>query len=215
MKINRGLHLTKTHDSTPDGFLHYARNIMLDKTFNHLENEDGFSSFDFPMIEGLCGLIEYDKGVFIFGKITIINDEEEETTHSCIFHLDVTEYSVDKILIFEQYDFNKNFPIRGVHSYNISKESILSFSSGVNGNFEDIVLNFDEYDYTDLDISGAGVHFLTDKETYLLPLNANISFPEITSKKISGSLLSGAYQIAIAYVRFETLTNFSLLSLPE
>lgn len=212
MKLNRGLHLTNTHDTTPEGHLHYARNIMLDETLQYLENEYGFSNYDFPMIEDFCGVIEYDKGAFIFGKLNT-NDDEFPIKQSAIFRFDSVENSIDKILILPKYDFSKNHPIRGIHTYNVNKESILAFSSGVEGNFEDIVLNFNSYVFEG-EYWGAESHILTNEEQYKLPLNPNISFPEIQSKIVTGTLLSGSYQIAITYVHNDNNTNFSLLSLP-
>jgi len=203
MKFNKGLDLVNLPQNTGTGSFRYAKNIVLDNTFQYPINEDGFRKLQTVgltdiSISDIAGIISFDKGFIVFAVKSM--------------YVFLTNYTVVplerlyKTINFTNLTFDINYPVRGTISYNTKNELIIIFSSGVNGNFEDKIINIEEYinNYT-----------LTADDEYLIDLVPNVIFPQITLEETSGALMSGAYQVAIAYKTIDnTYTNFSLLSIP-
>lgn len=197
MQLNKGLNLDTHPSNVETGDFRYARNISLDNTKQYLINEKGLQSLGIEVLD-LAGTIPYDKGIVLFANtncIYVINTSLE------------TEV-IEKTIYIPQITFLKEKPIRGTYTYNQNKDLIICFSSGVEGNFEDKIINIDLYEYVN------GYKQLSDKEYYRLDINPNVKFPEITSSIITGNLMTGSYQIAVSYYLDKEYTNHSLLSLP-
>lgn len=198
MKLNKGLNLDTHPSNAETGDYRYAQNISLDNTMQYPINEKGLqelgANFNFANI---AGTIPYDKGIVFFAN----------TNH--IYVVDTsTQPEVLKQTLKVNLEFLPEKPIRGTYTYNQNGDLIICFSSGVNGNFEDKIINLNAYD------SHGSYYELNTKENHKLNINPDVVFPEVTSEIINGNLMTGSYQIAISYFIDKEYTNHSLLSLP-
>jgi len=206
MKGNLGLNLDGIPSASKTGDYRYAENVVLDNTFQFPMNEDGLENIGIDL-EGLVGVIPFDKG-FVTFCTTII----ETVVTSCIRVIKTNfkelpfERTTNTILI-PQLEFITTQPIRGTTTYNQNGHLVVAFSCGVNGNWEDKIIDIDSYGLEE-------THTLNDKEFYQLDITPNVKFPKITNTSIAGSLLTGSYQIAVSYKIGKEYTNYSLLSLP-
>lgn len=230
MQLNKGLNLDGLPDTVETGDLRYAENVVLDNTFKLPTNENGLSAFlkggEFEF-ENIAGIIPYDKGIIIFCKVANDNYIINFNTN--------TEDIVIKLNFGTKLIFNKDYPIRGTYNYNQNGNLIILFSCGVNGLWEDKILDIDifkSYIVSSIKHSiyniNTKTYIITDSDLYLMDINPNITFPKIshginvnnTSTDIgnnilvSGNLNTGSYQIAISYKIDNEYTNHSLLSLP-
>ena len=204
MDLNNGLNLDGLPDTVATGDYRYAENVVLDNTFKLPTNENGLTSFlkgGEVTFDDIAGIISYDKGIIIFHKILTDNYITQFDTN--------TETIIKQINCGTYIDFNKTQPVRGTYTYSQNGSLIIIFGCGVDGNWEDKIINFNDYIYTN------GVYTLTSIDFYKTDLNPNVVFPKINSTIIKGSLLAGSYQIAVAYKIGNEYTNYSLLSLPE
>lgn len=204
MDLNNGLNLDGLPDTVATGDYRYAENVVLDNTFKLPTNENGLTSFlkgGEVTFNDIAGIISYDKGIVIFHKILTDNY--------------ITQFDTDTETIVKQIncgvfiDFNKTQPVRGTYTYSQNGNLIIIFGCGVNGNWEDKIINFDDYTYIN------NVATMTFMDIYKTDLNPNVVFPKVNSTIIKGSLLAGSYQIAVAYKIGNEYTNYSLLSLPN
>lgn len=207
MKLNAGLNLDNLPENTETGDYRYAENITLDNSFQYPINEDGLVSLGIT-IPSICGIIAFDKGFVVFSEpdtITVVKTN---------FATDPKE-RIEKKLILTGIGFTKDNPIRGTYTYNQNGHLIICFSSGVNGNFEDKIIDVDYYSTTH-DNAWNGINYtLSSNELYKLNITPDVQFPYITASRTSGNLKTGSYQIAVAYKLDKDYTKFSLLSIPE
>jgi len=201
MQLNKGLNLDGLPDTVDTGDYRYAENVVLDNTFKLPTNENGLKSLMQSNIEinisDIAGTIYYDKGIIFFHKIGDDNYISQLNTN--------TETITKKINLKQNIIFDKHYPIRGTYTYNQNEHLVIIFSCGVDGLWEDKIIDIDAY--TDN-------YELTLAEIYNLDINPNIQFPNITNQSIAGSLLTGSYQIAVSYKIDNEYSNYSLLSLP-
>jgi len=208
MKLTNGLNLDAVPSATQTGDLRYAENVVLDNTFRFPMNEAGMLSCDIDL-STVVGVINYDKGIIIFCK-NLYN----EVLTPCIKVIDTNfktepfERLVNTIII-PQITFSVNEPIRGTTSYNQNGDLIIIFGCGVDGSWDDKIINIKDYVYIN------SIYTLNNVDYYQIDLNPTISFPKIGSSIIKGSLLAGSYQIAVSYKIGNEYTNYSLLSLPN
>lgn len=202
MKLNNGLNLDGNPETTETGDYRYAKNVTLDNTYRFPINEDGMSNLDID-VSGICGIIPFDKGFVVFhydgnSKITVIKTNHKDLPNERIYR---------QLTLQSSLKFVKENPIRGSYTYNQNGHLVIVFSSGVNGNFEDKIIDIDSY--------GTDVNYtLSEKDMYYLNINPNIVFPYITNESTSGSLNTGSYQIAVCYKLDKDYSNYSLLSIP-
>jgi len=165
-----------------------ARNIIVTKDQKAVRNEDGFSHI-YTGDGIIIGNIEVPNGFVLFyrnpDKIVYIKEDVVVKTISSYF-----------------FKFDVNSPINGNYTYNSDGKLIIQFSEGVNGNNETRIINIDD-----------SPEILTKDQVDNLDIIPNIIFPTITSSvKYGGSLLAGAYQVAISYkVDNDIYTNYSIL----
>lgn len=195
MKLNKGLNLDVLPSNSETGDYRYAKNISLDNTLQYPINEKGLKTLGISNIEfsDIAGIIPYDKGMVVFANsnyIYVINTNLENEV-------------VEKTIYVYNIWFTKDRPVRGTYTYNQNKDLIIIFSSGVDGNFEDKILNLTTCST-----------FVAGAERYLMDINPNVIFPKISTEETTGSLLSGCYQFSITYKHEKEYTNHSLLSLP-
>lgn len=198
MKLNKGLNLDTHPSNAETGDYRYAQNISLDNTMQYPINEKGLqelgANFNFANI---AGTIPYDKGIVFFAN------------NNHIYVIDTsTQPEVLKQTLKVDLKFLPEKPIRGTYTYNQNEDLIICFSSGVNGNFEDKIINLNAYD------SHGSYYELSTKENHKLDINPNVIFPEINNEIVNGNLMTGSYQIAVSYFIDKEYTNHSLLSLP-
>ena len=194
MQLNKGLNLDIHPSEVTTGEFRYANNISLDSSFRNPINEKGLRLIaGITDITTLAGVIPYDKGIIVFANTNYIYN----------INTQVSPEVITKSIHIPQIEFLPTKPVRGTYTYNENKDLIIIFSSGVNGNFEDKIIN----------ITKCPIEFGAN-DYYLLDINPNVQFPSITSELTSGTLLSGSYQICISYKIDKEYTNHSLLSLP-
>ena len=210
MKLNLGLNLDGIPATSKTGDYRYAENVILDNTFQFPTNEDGMLSCNIDL-KDCCGIIPFDKG-FIAFDYTLLDSVYQPCIQ--VINTNFKEYPFERVIktiIIPQINFTVDQPVRGTTSYNQNGNLICIFSCGVNGDWEDKIIDIDSY-FKNLTINTI---VLTDKQYYKLDLNPNIQFPKVSSSIINGSLLTGSYQIAICYKLDKEYTNYSLLSLPN
>lgn len=203
MELNKGLNLDAIPEITQTGDFRFASNITLDNTYRFPINEHGMESIDIR-IDAIRGVISFDNGFAIFAQeskptIYVIKTNYETSPKERIYK---------KLILSSSINFDINNPIRGTYIYNQNKHLNIIFSCGVDGSFEDKIIDIDAYgieqEYT-----------LSDAEMYRLDINPTVKYPQISSSVTSGYLKTGAYQIAVCYKVDKDYTNYSLLSLPE
>ena len=193
MQLNKGLNLDTHPSNVETGDFRYAQNISLDNTKQYPINEKGLQSLGIDVVN-LAGTIPYDKGIVLFANtnyIYVVDTSTNPETLKQTLKVDLT--------------FLPEKPIRGTYTYNQNGDLIICFSSGVDGNFEDKIINLNSY---------GSNHILTPKENKRLNINPDVVFPEVTSEIINGNLMTGSYQISVSYYIDKEYTNHSLLSLP-
>lgn len=213
MQLNKGLNLDGLPDTVETGDYRYAENVVLDSTYKLPTNENGLLDIGI-ILENVCGIIPFDKGMIVFGIVDTVSNIKVIFTNSQTGTPEYIKYDYN----IPTVPFDKEQPIRGTTSYNQRGDLICIFSCGVDGSWEDKIINFNSYESID---TKSGVipnykytYSLTANDVYLLDINPNVQFPNITSESITGSLLTGSYQIAVSYKIDKEYTNYSLLSLP-
>lgn len=194
MQLNKGLNIDALPENHNDGDYHYARNMVLDETMQFPKTEHGTKTIDLKAFPNCAGIIEYNDGWFVFenNKIYQISDILDKPT-------------IIKTIEFETLEFLPEHPVRGAVSNNFKNEMILMFSSGVNGNFEDLIFNIDKTD----DLSIISKDKL--KEISMNP-ETNIRITKVS--KTDGMLLSGVYSFCVAEYINEAYSNPTLLTPP-
>lgn len=223
MILNKGLNLDGLPDTVETGDYRYAENIVLDSTYKLPTNENGMEDIGI-LLDDIYGIIPFDKGIIVFTKFVsahysrycikvIYTNSQTETKEYLKYNIQIPN-AILNIIDTSYLIFDKEQPIRGTTSYNQRGDLICIFSCGVNGNWEDKIINFNSYETLADKVDETYNYILTPSEIYLLDINPNVQFPNITNESIEGSLLTGSYQIAVTYKIDKEYTNYSLLSLP-
>ena len=206
MELNKGLNLDCIPEASTTGDYRYAQNIELNPSQQFPVNERGLIDIGITGLDNICGIIPYDKGLIVFGY-TVVNTSN---WIKVINTKDLPESVIKTIDCSNKLNFSKDYPVRGTVTYNEDGSLICCFSCGVKGFWEDKVININIISNN-----------LTDKELYLMDVNPTLTFPKIThgtdevnNELILGTLLTGAYQIAVSYKVDKEYSNYSLLSLP-
>lgn len=183
------LNLTRNPLLIKNGEAVDARNIIVTKDQKAVRNEDGFSHI-YTGDGTIIGSVEIPNGFVLFYR----NPDK-------IIHIenDIVIKTISSYFL----KFSINNPITGNYTYNSDGDLIIQFSEGVSGNNETRIINITKSNTV-----------LTQEEVYNLDVIPNIVFPTITNNvKYGGSLLAGAYQVAIAYKIDDGIyTNYSILS---
>jgi len=224
MKLNKGLALDPIPSTAQTGDYRYAQNVILDNTFQFPKNEDGLKAANINNVDiefsSVCGIIPFDKGVIMFYYHKVNADFIPAITvmytNQIIADPPYSYEYLSRPILLPQLQFVPYQPIRGTVSYNRNGDLICIFSCGVNGDWEDKIINITKFNNTTNYPSDTnGNYTFTNKDFYLLDLNQNVSFPKITDTIITGSLLTGSYQFAVCYKLDIEYSNYSLLSLPR
>ena len=165
----------------------------------------------------ICGVIPFDKGFVIFVHESASNNyiEVQHTSGSTNGGDEAgTTTRYRGLNLGTQIVFKKTQPVRGTTTYNQKGQLIVLFSCGVDGDWEDKIINIDNEDY---DYNNNGTYTLTSSDVYKLDLTPNVQFPTISCTRFQqgGSLPAATYQIAVSYNIYGDYTNYSLLSMPE
>ena len=203
MELNKGLNLDAIPEITQTGDFRFASNITLDNTYRFPINEHGMEFVDIA-INAIRGVISFDNGFAIFAQeskptIYVIKTNYETSPKERVYK---------KLILTSDISFELEHPIRGTYIYNQNKHLNIIFSCGVDGSFEDKIIDIDGY-------GTSQEYTLSSSEMYKLDLNPTVKYPQIESNKIAGYLKTGAYQIAVCYKIDKDYSNYSLLSLPE
>jgi len=209
MQLNKGLNLDGLPDTVETGDYRYAENVVLDSTYKLPTNENGLLDIEI-ILKDTCGIIPFDKGMIVFNKSNEVSNIKVIFTDSQNINKEYIKYNIN----IPTLNFTKEQPIRGTTSYNQRGDLICIFSCGVNGNWEDKIINFNSYETLDNYINPTYTFELDANDLYLLDINPNVQFPSVTNNSIAGSLITGSYQIAVTYKIDKEYTNYSLLSLP-
>lgn len=212
----QGLRLDgKFSDSAPFTWAH-AKNILLSRGFDEIENEPGDTA------------ITTDLGGIIIGKVTLPNaillvqwKDSKTYIKYIIYNSSTAVYDVydlisggTAILTYNPSSYPAIY-IEGVHCYNSESEIIVAFTTGYH---KPLILNVTELISTPITIASES----DLKNLYLFPefihnnfvLSAN---SETTSAAIisGGRLPSAAYFISLTYeLEIDVNTNFGILSNP-
>lgn len=207
----QGLRLDgKFADSAPYTWAH-AKNILLSRGFDEIENEIGDTA------------ITTDLGGIIIGKITLPNGMlifHWASSKTYIKHISSTNVVTDlitggtAILTYNPSSYPSIY-IEGVHCYNSESELIVAFTTGYH---KPLILNVTELISSPITIATEA----NLKELYLFPEFIHNNFAltnnsETTTASIisGGRLPSAAYFVSLTYeLEVDVNTNFGVLSNP-
>lgn len=197
MKIDKGFRLDERPYNQVSGSWRYAKNVILTKGLQSINNEEGFDlieSIDKPII----GSIQIDNKVIIFStnntisEIGLLNENDVYTTIIKSIHL----------------GFNLENPIEGEAKKNFKNETIISWISGLNTTAKPpALLNIDNLPFT-LDTNKELINSSEIVKMYLTP---DVKVPYLTQLKqfSGGNAPQGSIQFAIAYLISEVdITDF-------
>lgn len=182
----KGLILNKNIGTYPPGSWTFGKNIVISKDGQAVLNEEGFN-------------YGVNTGTTIIGNISIGNTVIVFSCNGVNSIIGKVVDSIYTIILSEPLlNFSLHYPILGVATYNHKGEIIISFTDDYNS---PKVLNIDDLPFpSGLDGSN---HLVEDGEFTLCEVFPDVKNPSIKTIIVSdsgGSLKSGIYNIAIAYV---------------
>lgn len=210
----QGLRLDgKFSDSAPFTWAH-AKNILLSRGFDEIENEPGDMAITAILGGTIIGKITLPNGMLIFQW----KGAPDNKTY--IKHISSTNIVIDLIsggtaILTYNPSVYPDIYIEGVHCYNSESEIIVAFTTGYH---KPLILNVTELISAPITIASES----DLKELYLFPefIHNNFSLSnnsETTSAAIisGGRLPSAAYFISLTYeLEVDVNTNFGILSNP-
>lgn len=208
MKLKGGFRTDERTVDVPNGSWVDARNILLQKGFESVSNENGNTVrhlLDGQLIIGVIPTSKDTSVIFSVGtnysQIGILDSLNNYTT---IIH--------DSQNLFK---FSMLNPIEGVFKYNYKGDLIVAWCDGINSTSQNPKL----LNLTDLPFAVTVAYELVNTTDIVLAyLFPNVIVPEITIDKVNttgGQLKAGVYYFCIAYeIQNNDLTNFLQVSRP-
>ena len=184
MELN-GLLLNKNYNPIGNNNWAVARNVLIDKGFQSVSNEQGF----------------VEEVVFPMPYVGIVNTGLEQVvmlTNDVVSEIGILKDGIYKVVIREPlFAFNRNYPIQAVYYYNYKSELIVAWTDN---NSSPKILNLHNIPFK----SGlnADLALINKAEFTLCELFPDVQTPSIIPTRVidgSGNLTSGVYSIAIAY----------------
>lgn len=208
MKLKGGYRTDERFVDIPDGSWVDARNILLEKGFESISNENG-NVLSVRTGTGLkvCGIIPtYDSFVVFSTNSTTISEIGiyKDGVYTKVIH--------DSASLF---NFNINNPIEGVFKFNYKGDIIVAWVDGVNTNSQSPkILNLTNLPF---EVDGS-FELVNPEDINLAKIFPNVRVPEIIIDNVNpagGTLDTGDYYFAIAYeIENNDLTNFIAISIP-
>lgn len=208
MKLKGGLRTDERFVDVPDGSWVDARNILLQKGFQSISNENGNTVthlLDGQLINGVIPTSKDTSVIFSVGTgFSQIGILSSTGTYTTIIH--------DSQSLF---NFSMLNPIEGVFKYNYKGDLIVAWCDGINSTSQvPKLLNLTDLPF---DVDGS-YELVTPTDIVLSYLFPNVKTPTITVDKVNnngGSLKAGVHYFAIAYeIQDNDLTNFLQVSRP-
>jgi hypothetical protein len=190
MKFDKGLFLDSSKTNQPSGTWRYLLNGTFDRDRNVITDEQGFRSFGKNLPDAFpVGFITINNDVIIFWDNDTIGIVNENGYH-------------DKIVGNSNFNFTKEFPVKGKFIQNFNGERIIVF---IDDNNRPKIINIDDIPYV-----------LDSNRDFTGDLNKFLLFPEFIEPRLilpsierGGSLITGTYYLFFQYENSSTKTTSS------